>query len=145
MDFNWINWGNMAVVACLIAINLIAFRKGVSESFCSKYPAINIFEQIGRYGSMALMIFPVFTRNWEFGFMSVMEMLIWMCASVLLMALYGLLWLKKSAGGVNILYGLAITPALLFLLNGILLRHFTLVVASLIFGVFHFVIVKENV
>ncbi len=145
MDFNWINWGNMAAVACLIIINMIAVRKGVSENFCSKYPAINIFEQIGRYGSMALMIFPVFTKGWEFGFISVMEMLIWACVTVLFLAVYGLLWMKKSAGGVGILYGLAIVPVILFLLNGILLRHSTLVVASLIFGAFHFAIVKENV
>ena len=145
MDFNWINWGNMVVVACLIAINMIAVRKGVSESFCSKYPAINIFEQIGRYGSMALMIFPVFIKGWKFGFMSVTEMIIWVCITILLLAIYGLLWIKKSSGGVGILYGLAIVPVILFLLNGILLRHFALVVASLIFGAFHFAIVKENV
>ncbi len=145
MNFNWINWGNMAVVAFLIVINMIAVRKEISESFCSKYSVINIFEQIGRYASMALMIFPIFTRGWEFGFASVMEMIIWVCATVLLLVIYGLLWIKKSAGGVGILYGLAIVPVLLFLLNGILLRHFTLVVASLIFGAFHLAIVKENV
>ncbi len=145
MNFNWINWGNMVSVACLIAINMIAVRKGVSENFCSKYTAINIFEQIGRYGSMALMIFPFITRGWKFGFMSVIEMLIWVCTTVLLLAIYGLLWIKKSAGGVGILYGLAIVPVILFLLNGILLRHFTLVIASLVFGVFHFAIVKENI
>lgn len=49
MDFNWINVGNLVVIMCLIAINVIAVRKKVSESFCSKYPVINIFEQIGRY------------------------------------------------------------------------------------------------
>lgn len=144
MNFNWINLGNLASVVCLIVINIVAVRKGVSENFCSKYTVINIFEQIGRYGSMVLMIFPFFTKGWKFGFMSVIEMLIWVCATVLLLVIYGLLWMKKSAGGVGILYGLAIVPVILFLLNGILLRHFTLVVASLIFGVFHCAIVREN-
>ncbi|MCM1101079.1 MAG: hypothetical protein NC398_06815 [Acetatifactor muris] len=145
MDFNWINWINMAVIACLIAINLIAVKKGISENFRSKYPAINILEQIGRYGSMALMIFPVFVKGWKFGFLSVPEMLIWACVSGLSLVIYGLLWIKRSSGGAGILYGLAIVPAVLFLLNGILLRHFALVVVSLIFGVFHFLIVRENV
>lgn len=77
--------------------------------------------------------------------MSVIEMLIWVCATVLLLVIYGLLWMKKSAGGAEILYGLAIVPVILFLLNGILLRHFTLVVASLIFGFFHCAIVRENI
>ena len=145
MDFNWINWGNLAVVAYLITINMIAAKKGVSERFCSKYTAINIFEQIGRYGSMAFMILPVYTKGWKFGFVSVMEMFVWVGITVLLLAIYGLLWMKKPAGGTEILYGLAIVPATLFLLNGILLRHVALVAVSLIFGVFHFAIVKENI
>lgn len=145
MDFNWINWINMAVIACLIAINLIAAQKGISENFRSKYPAVNIFEQIGRYGSMAFMILPVFVKGWKFGFLSVPEMLIWVCVSGLSLVIYGLLWIKKPSGGAGILYGLAIVPAILFLTNGILLRHFALVAVSLIFGVFHFVIVRENV
>lgn len=145
MDFGWINWVNIVAVVLLIVINVIAARKGVSEDFCSKYQTINIFEQVGRYGSMAFMIFPVFTKGWKFGFMSVMEMLVWVCSTVLLLAVYGLLWIKKPAGGVSVLYGLAIIPVILFLLNGILLRHPALVVASLIFGAFHIAIVKENV
>ena len=74
MDFNWINVGNLVVIMCLIAINVIAVRKKVSESFCSKYPVINIFEQIGRYGSMAFMIFPAFTKGWKFGFTGKLNM-----------------------------------------------------------------------
>jgi len=91
------------------------------------------------------MIFPVFTKGWKFGFMSVTEMLVWLCSTVLLLAGYGLLWIKKPVGGAGILYGLAIIPAILFLLNGILLQHPALVIASLIFGAFHIAIVKENV
>lgn len=145
MHFGWINWINMAAVAWLIIINMIVARKGLSDSFNSKYLAINIFEQIGRYGCMVLMILPFFTKGWEFGFGSVTEMLIWVCLTILLLAIYSLFWVKKVNGSVGILYGLAIIPAVLFLLNGILLRHPALVAASLIFGVFHFMIVKENV
>lgn len=144
MDFGWINWVNTAAVVCLIAINIIAVRKGVSDDFCSKYQAINILEQAGRYGSMALMIFPVSTKGWKYGFQSVTGMLVWVCGTVLLLAVYGLLWMKKPAGGVGILYGLAIIPVILFLLNGILLQNPALVVTSLLFGVFHIAIVKEN-
>lgn len=145
MDFGWINCVNIAAVVCLIAINVIAARKGASEDFHSKYQTINIFEQVGRYGSIVFMIFPAFTKGWKFGFMSVSQMFGWMCGTVLLLVVYGLLWIKKPAGGVGILYGLAIIPVILFLLNGILLRHPALVVTSLIFGVFHIAIVKENV
>lgn len=145
MRFGWINWINMVVVACLILINIIVARKGKSDSFSSKYLIVNILEQIGRYGSMALMILPIFVRNWEFGFGSVLELLLWICLTILLLGIYSFLWFKKTKGGVGILYGLAMVPVVLFVLNGILLRHPALIVTSLVFGVCHFIIVKENV
>ena len=94
---------------------------------------------------MALMILPVFTRGWKFGFRSVTEMLVWICLTILLLVIYSFLWAKKVNGGVFVLYGLAFVPAVLFLLNGIILRHPALVAASLVFGIFHFLIVKENI
>lgn len=100
---------------------------------------------MGRYGSMAFIIFPAFTKGWKFGFMSVTEIFVWVFGAVLLLAVYRLLWMKKAAGGVSILYGPAIIPVILFLLNGILLRHPALVVTALIFGAFHTAIVKENI
>ena len=135
----------MAVVGCLILINLIAARKGLSERFSSKHRMVNVLEQIGRYGCMVLMILPIGVRNWEFGFGSVAQMLLWVCLTILLLGVYVLLWLKKSKGGAEILYGLAIVPVGLFLVNGVLLRHFTLIIAALVFGLFHVIIVKENV
>ena len=124
---------------------MIVPRKGLSDSFNSKHLIVNIFEQIGRYVCMALMILPMFTRGWKFGFRSVTEMLVWICLTILLLVTYSFLWVKKANGGVFVLYGLAFVPAVLFLLNGILLRHPALVAASLVFWFFHFLIVKENI
>lgn len=145
MRFDWINWINTAVVAYLILINSIFAKKGQSDNFSSKYLTVNILEQIGRYGSIALMILPIFVSNGKFGFGSVTEMLLWVCLTILLLLIYSVLWLKKAKGSAGILYGLAIIPVVLFLMNGILLRHPALVVASLVFGIFHCIIVKENV
>ena len=145
MDFGWINWINLLAVICLILINLIVVRKGLCNNFRSKHLAVNILEQIGRYGCMLLMFFPVFTKGWKFGFGSAVETLVWLCLTILLLVIYILLWIKKvNAGGAGILYGLAIVPAVLFLLNGILLQHPALIASSFIFGTFHFMIVKEN-
>ena len=145
MSFGWINWINTAAVVCLILINVIVAQKGLSDSFSSKHMTVNILEQIGRYGCMALMILPIGVRNWKFGFGSVTEMLLWISLTIVLLGIYGLLWFRKAKGGAGILYGLAIVPVILFLMNGILLQHPALVVASLVFGVCHFLIVKENV
>ena len=110
MSFNWVNWINLLVVMCLILINIIAAREGLSGSFNSKYLIVNIFEQIGRYGCMTLMILPIFTGDWEFGFVSVTEMLIWVCLTPILLMIYIFLWIKKASGGAGILYALAIVP-----------------------------------
>ncbi len=145
MRFNWINWINMAAVVWLILINVIVARKGLSDSFNSKHLIVNILEQIGRYGCMVLMILPIFTSGWKFGFGSVVGMLIWISLTILLLVIYSFLWVKKTNGKVFVFYGLALVPAVLFLLNGIILRHPALVVTSLVFGIFHFLIVKENI
>ena len=145
MSFGWINWINTAAIVCLILINIIAAQKGLSYSFRSKYMTVNLFEQVGRYGCIALMILPIFVKNWKFGFESVAEMLLWVCLTILLLVIYSLLWIKKANGGARILYGLAIVPVILFLLNCILLLHPVLVFDSLIFGISHFIVVKENV
>ena len=149
MSLGWINWINLAAVVYLILVNIIAAGKKLADSFCSKHTAINILEQIGRYGCMIFMIVPIGLSGWrlgfhKFGFNSVAEMLIWLCLTILLAIVYGILWLKKAKGGRGVLYGLAIVPVLLFLMNGILLRHTALIVTALIFGVFHVAIVREN-
>ena len=144
MRFGWINWINMAVVVCLILVNIIVSRKGLCGNFRSKHPVVNFFEQIGRYGCMAFVILPIFANNWKFGFRSVAEMVVWLCLTILFLVTYIFLWTKRNKGSVGILYGLAIVPVLLFLMNGILLQHPALVATSLIFGTFHLAIVKEN-
>jgi hypothetical protein len=50
----------------------------------------------------------------------------------------------KRDDRIGIMYGLAIVPVILFLMNGILLRHPALIAASLIFGVCHLMIVREK-
>ena len=65
MQFNWINWINLAAVICLIFINIFAVRKDVAGSFHSRYRIVNIFEQVGRYGCMLFMFLPIFVRGWD--------------------------------------------------------------------------------
>lgn len=145
MHFGWINCINMTVIAYLILINVITAKKGLSDSFSSKHLIVNILEQIGRYGSMVFMIFPIFIKNWEFGFKTVAEMFIWLFLTVLLLLIYTVLWFQKAGSSAGISYGLAIIPTVLFLLNGILLQHSALIIVSLIFGIFHMGVVRENV
>lgn len=144
MEFGWINGINLTVVILLILINIVAFKTGAAEGFSSKFQIINVLEQIGRYGCMIFMVLPIWIKNWKFGFQSVGEMLLWIASTVIFLLLYGFLWIKKRRGGISTLYGLGIIPVVLFLMNGILLRHYALIAASLLFGACHLMIVREN-
>ncbi len=144
MQFGWINWINAAAVAYLIAVNGLAARQKTAPSFRSRRRAVNWLEQTGRYGCMVFMIVPAFVEHGEFGFRSVWELLLWGGATALLLAVYGVLWRKRAGGGTGVLYGLVLVPAALFVLNGILLRHPLLLIAALLFGAFHLVVVREN-
>ena len=53
-------------------------------------------------------------------------------------------WQYRHVIRVGTLYGLAIVPVILFLMNGILLRHYALIAASLLFGACHLMVVQEN-
>ncbi len=144
MRFGWINAVNAFAVVFLIAVNVICARKGLADNWKSRSTVVNVLEQIGRYGCMALMILPL-TAGWEFGFPSEWRMVAWLLLTVVLLAVYAVLWARKRRGGREVLYALAIVPACLFLLNGILLGHWLLAAFAVLFGVSHLCIVRENV
>ncbi len=143
MRFGWINAVNAAALVVLIVINLICVRRGIAGAFKSRHTLVNVLEQVGRYGCMALMIVPL-TAGWEFGFSSEWRMVAWLLLTVLLLAAYAVLWARKRRGGTAVLYGLALVPVCLFLANGILLQHWLLAAFALLFGAAHLWIVHEN-
>ena len=144
MRFGWINAVNAFAVVFLIAVNVICARKGIADNWKSRSAVVNVFEQIGRYGCMALMILPL-TAHWEFGFSAEWKMVAWLILTIVLLAAYAVLWTCRRRGGTAVLYALAIVPVCLFLSNGVLLGHWALAAFAVLFGVFHLCIVRENV
>ena len=144
MRFGWISAVNAAVVVFLIAVNMIAAHRDVAGNYRSRRAVVNVLEQIGRYGCMALMILPL-TTGWEFGFTAEWRMIAWLLSTALLPALYAVLWFLKRRAGTAVLYGLAVVPAVLLLLNGLLLRHWLLAACALLFGAAHLAVVCENI
>ena len=142
MMFGWINAMNAVFVVLLIVISAVGQKKSGLPGMKSSSLILNITEQVGRYACMALMILPLLP-GLEFGFSSVGTMVVWMALSSLLLTGYALLWTQTKRGGA-VFYGLAILPALLFLFCGILLRHWALVGAAVLFGVSHTLIVQET-
>lgn len=143
MEFNWINvWGAMIVIIMLIPNIIFAIRNPYLENKC-KNVIMNIIEQIGRYTSMVLMIFPIFVR--EFSFKSVLEMICDVVVTSILLLVYWVVWffyLKIKSKNKAII--LAVLPTMIFVISGILLRHWSLMLAGISFGIGHIYVTLQN-
>lgn len=143
MKFGWINlFGGFVVIIMLIPNVIYAVKNKGTENKCSNI-VFNIIEQIGRYSSMALMVFPLLI--WEFGFQSVPAMILFFLCDTVLLLVYLLIWRLYFIKPVlkTALY-LAVIPTLIFLISGILLRHWLLVLATVLFGIGHIYVTIEN-
>ena len=142
-QMGWINvFGLILVVAMLLPNIVFAFKYRDLENKC-KNKVINVMEQIGRYGSMFLMIFNIGLL--EFGFASLEAMGVYFIGNSFLMLIYWVTWLMyfhKPALWKSMT--LAIAPILIFLLSGLTLRHYLLTVSALVFGVGHIYITYQN-
>ena len=89
------------------------------------------------------MWFPLLV--WKFGFKSVPEMVLYLAGNGALLLVYWLVFArymqKRTAGRALVL---AVIPACLFLLSGLLLRHWLLVGFGLLFAVGHIYVTVEN-
>lgn len=143
MQFNFINLLGFIIVAVMLIPNIIygIKFKGLENKCTNK--AMNVIEQAGRYGSMALMVLPLFV--WEFGFSSVFMMFVYLLGNGILLFIYVLVWVfyfKKQTMGKAMI--LAIAPTCIFFLSGVTLYHWALVVAAVIFGVGHIYVTYQN-
>ena len=143
MEFNPINLFGFIIVVIMLIPNIIygIKFKGLENKCTNK--AMNVIEQAGRYGSMALMVLPLFV--WEFGFSSVFMMFVYFLGNGILLFIYVLVWVfyfKKQTMGKAMI--LAIAPTCIFFLSGATLYHWALVVAAVIFGVGHIYVTYQN-
>lgn len=140
---SWINiFGLLFVVLLLIPNIIYAIKAKNQENKCTNKFMI-VLEQIGRYGCMLLMVFNIGLA--EFGFLSVGAFLAYMFGNILLMISYWLVWFmyfKKKTYGKEI--ALALIPTGIFLLSGITMLHFLLILFAIIFGIGHLYVTNKN-
>ena len=104
---------------------------------------LNIIEQVGRYGCMFLMIFNIGIA--EFGFASKAMFLVYLIGNAAFLLSYWIIWIfyfKKQTYREQL--ALAIIPTCLFLLSGITIQHYLLVIWSVIFGIGHIFVTNKN-
>ena len=144
MEFGWINvFGAVIVVLMLIPDIVYAVRNRGEKNLCTNQ-VMNTAELIGRYCCMVLMFRPLLV--WKFGFASVLEMLLYIGGNAALLAAY---WISFAVYGkrrtVRLALALAVLPACIFLISGILLRHWLLVGFAVLFTIGHTYVTYVNV
>lgn len=136
MDFNWINVFGGSIVALMLIPNILFAIKHPEQPSLEISRAVTVLEQIGRYGSMALMVLPLFV--WKFGFASSVLLLIYLLGNAVLLTAYYVFWAfyfqHRTLGRALML---AILPTLIFMVSALCLRHWSLLVSAVIFGCSH--------
>lgn len=143
MEFNWINgWGATIVIIMLIPNIIFTIRNPHLENKCENV-LMNTIEQVGRYTSMALMIVPVLV--WKFSFRSVPEMIFYVIVTSVVLLLYMVVWFFYfNSHSKNKAITLALLPTMIFIISGILLRHWLLMIAGILFGIGHIYVTLQN-
>jgi hypothetical protein len=143
MEFGWINVFGAIIVILMLIPNIVYAIKNKNEKNLCTNRFMNIVEQIGRYFCIILMWLPLIV--WKFGFASVFEMVLYMVCNGMLLSAYWIsfaVYMKRRT--VRLALILAILPACIFLLSGILLRHWLLVSFAVLFAVGHIYVTYQN-
>ena len=144
MSFGWINvFGAIIVVLMLVPNVVYALKNRGEENRCTNR-WMNLLEQIGRYGCIAFMWFPLLVG--KFSFRSVPEMTLYLGGNGALLAVYWFVYARYLRERTRRrALTLAVVPACIFHMSGLLLRHWLLVVFALFFAVGHIYVTTQNV
>lgn len=134
---------SLIIMAIVMIPNIIFAVK--EKNFESKYhnKVIEIIEQIGRFGSMGLMIFNI--PLLEFGYWFNNGKIVYIVLTGVLAVLYCFVWFlyfKKSTMEKEM--SLAIIPTIIFLSSGIIQGKVLLIITAIFFGIGHIIITYNN-
>ena len=143
MKFGWINLFQAVILLLMLLPNIIYALRNKSEANRCPNRAMNAAEQIGRYGCIILTVLPLGVG--KFGFGSPEAILIYFFGNAVLLAAYYVVFSrycrKKTIKRALLAAAL---PAGIFLLNGVLLRHWLLAASAILFAVSHICVTSEN-
>lgn len=143
LNAGWLNVFGLIIVVLLLIPNIIYSIKFRGVENCCSNKLMNLIEQIGRYASMFFMIFNIGIL--EFGFASTQMFIAYILGNIILMVAYWIVWIlyfiKQSCSKSMVL---AVMPTLIFLLCGVTLRDWLLVISSVIFGMGHVYVTYQN-
>ena len=143
MEFGWINLFGAVIVILMLIPNIVYAVKNKSEQNLCTNLFMNVIEQLGRYACIVLMWFPLLV--WRFGFESKLDMILYLAGNGIFLAVYWIVFARylkeKNAKRALIL---AILPSCIFLMSGLLLRHWLLAGFAVLFAVGHIYVTEKN-
>jgi hypothetical protein len=139
----WMNIYGLIIMSIVMIPNIIFAIK--EKNFESKYHnnEVEIIEQIGRFGSMGLMIFNI--PLLEFGYWFNNGKTVYVVLTGILAVLYCFVWFlyfRKST--LEKAMSLAIIPTIIFLSSGIIQGKVLLIITAILFGIGHIIITYNN-
>ena len=143
MEFGWINVFGAVIVVLMLIPNIVYAIKNKGEKNLCTNRFMNVVEQVGRYACIVLMWLPLLV--WKFGFACVLDMMLYMACNGLLLAAYWItfaFYMKRRS--VRLALVLAVLPACIFLLSGILLQHWLLAGFAVVFAIGHIYVTYKN-
>lgn len=140
----WYNAFGMIIIAVILIPN-IAFAIKFKDGFENKYKnkAVEIVEQIGRYGCFVFMMFNI--PGTVFGWWFDKAAVVYMSVDAVLALAYCVIWIvcfKKNS--LFRALALSIIPSVLFPFSGIVSLSILLIVASLLFAPSHILLSYKN-
>ena len=140
----WFNVFGLVFITMIMIPNII-FAVKHKDSFKNRYQskAIEIVEQIGRFGCLGFMIFNIPFAC--FGWWSDETFAIYLIVDALLIAVYLTIWIvcwRKN----NVFKALALSiiPSAIFLFSGIMCRSVLLIMSASMFAPTHILISYKN-
>ena len=140
----WFNVFGLVFITVIMIPNIIfALKHKDAFENRNQNKAIEIIEQIGRFGCFGFMIFNI-PSTW-FGWWSDEAFTIYLLVDALLIVLYLTIWIvcwRKN----NVFRALALSiiPSIIFLFSGIMCRSLLLIISSLLFAPTHVFISYKN-
>lgn len=141
---SWFNYYGLIAVVAILLPNIIAAmvdKDAFQNKFNSK--ALVVVEQVGRYCSMAFMVFNIPYTYFNFWFDNALAVYLIVGGCLILFYYLGWIVFRKNMCTIKMIW-LSVTPTVLFLFCAILVASIPLVLSSILFGIGHITISYNN-
>lgn len=140
----WFNYYGLAIMAVIMIPNIVYAVKNKNPVNTYHNKAVEISEQIGRYGCMVFMIFniPYTYFNFWFDYALIVYLSVNGALCVAYLTFWAVCW--NNNGKLKAL-SLSVLPSLIFLFSGVILANIPLMAFAVLFAINHIIISYKNV